>query len=378
MKEKFYEIFGENYEQEFFSPGRVNLIGEHIDYNGGVVLPMGINIGTYGYLRMRSDNNVRIFSLNFQDVGIIEFNLNEIEKKLENSWGNYIKAMIYTFNKHGYKIKTGFDLLINGTIPNSSGLSSSASLEVLLGRIFIDNFKFDITNVELASLAQEAENDYIGVKCGIMDQFIIANAKENSALKINTDTLHFDIVNLNTKDYQIVILNSNKKRGLVDSAYNERRENCESALRKIQKRISIKSLCELNLEQLYTIELSEVEQKRVRHVISENIRVLEAVDALEQGDVRNLGRLFNESHESLRIDYEVSCAELDFIVKSALECGAIGARMTGAGFGGCAVALMKQKDLEKLESIKKVYQQKYGQQLEVLIANSSDCAKKIY
>lgn len=377
MQTKFQQIFESDYQFEYFSPGRVNIIGEHIDYNGGLVLPMAINFGTYGYLKLRSDKTVRLYSENFPEIGIISFDIDILENNPQDDWANYVKAVIYVFKQAGYQIPTGFDLYVNGTIPNGSGLSSSASLEVLVGQILIDNFNFDIDGTQLALLAQKAENDFIGVNCGIMDQFIIANGSERGALLINCDSLEYSVVEFDLKEYQIVVLNSNKKRGLVDSEYNERRQSCERVLAIAQSQFAINELCELELEQLNQLELSPQLFKRAKHAVSENLRVKAAVEALSTGDVQAAGLLLQASHQSLRNDFEVSCEQLDFIVDSLHRHGAIGARMTGAGFGGCVVAIVNQETVDKIAEIATDYYQKFNLNLEHYIVQANNKVGKI-
>ncbi len=377
MNKQFKALFDCDIQQTYFSPGRVNLIGEHIDYNGGMVLPMAISIGTYGYVRMRNDEKVRVYSQNFPETGMIEFSVNQLIKQEKDGWANYVKAVIKTIKELGFEIKTGFDLLINGTIPNSSGLSSSASLEVLIGRILIDNFQLDITDVELALLTQKAENEFIGVNCGIMDQFIIANGTSEGALLIDTASLNSAIVRFDLGAYNLVILNSNKKRGLVESAYNERRQSCEMALKKAQTKYPVNNLCELTMEQLNNLGLNELDYRRVHHVITESIRVDQSIEQLSKGKIKAFGQTLYAGHNSLRDDYEVSCPELDFLVEQCQENDAIGARMTGAGFGGCVIALMDQASVDNLAELQTMYEEKFGLKLEVILAKVSGKTQRI-
>ena len=363
-KKEFKKKFDDDFQYEYFSPGRVNLIGEHIDYNGGNVLPMAIDYGTYGYIKMRDDKIIRAYSKNFDEVGIIKFSLNDLVYEKEHDWVNYIKGVCDVFQKTGYEINNGFDILINGTIPNSSGLSSSASLEVLIGRILIDTNKLNIQDEKLAVLCQRAENEFIGVNCGIMDQFIIACAKENTAMLLNTSTLGYECVNLDFGEYELIVLNSKKKRGLVDSAYNQRRTNCELALEKAKKIYQINDLCELTMDEIKNIDLTEIEKKRVQHVVSEQQRVNESVNLLKSGNIIEFAKLLTKSHISLKDDFEVSCDEVDFLVEKIIEHGAIGARMTGAGFGGCAIALIDKDKINELEEIKKLYKNKFDLDME--------------
>ncbi len=377
MQEQFKEKFGCNFDQEYFSPGRINLIGEHIDYNGGMVFPMAINLGTHGYLKMRNDSKIRLYSLNFEEIGIIEFDINDIQYNENLDWANYVAGVVDVFQKDGHVINNGFDLLVNGTIPNGSGLSSSASLEVLIGKILIDNNKLDIDGTQLALLAQKAENEFIGVNCGIMDQFIIANGTHEGALSINTDSLKYATVRFNLKDNVIVVLNSKKKRGLVDSEYNARRMSCEEVLRTAKRRFDVKYLCELTVEQLNQLELSKEDSKRAKHAIDEQNRVELAMQQLANGDIDGFGQTLYDGHASLRDLFEVSCEELDFIVDGCRQLGAIGSRMTGAGFGGCCIAVMPRQEVGKLEELKIAYKQKFGLDLEYYTVVANDKTQKI-
>lgn len=377
MNIKFEELFDQKMEQEYFSPGRINLIGEHIDYNGGTVFPMSINLGTYGYLNMRNDSKIRLYSLNFEEVGIIEANIDEIAYDERYNWGNYVLGVIDVFQKAGYKITNGFNLLVNGTIPNGSGLSSSASLEVLIGRILIDNFKLDINDVDLALYAQKAENKFMGVNCGIMDQFIIANGTDKGALSINTDSLDYNVVEFDLKDNIIVVLNSNKKRGLVDSEYNQRRQSCENVLKISKEKYDVNNLCDLSVQQLDTLVLDKEDYNRALHAITEQDRVIKSINSLTSGNINDFGSILYEGHSSLKDLFEVSCKELDFIVDSCKELGFIGARMTGAGFGGCCIALINKNETDKLEVLKEQYEKEFELELEYYLVYANDKTKKI-
>lgn len=377
MKEKFLEIFGTEHTQEYFSPGRINLIGEHIDYNGGMVFPMAINLGTHGVLKMRDDKLVRLYSLNFEEVGIIEFNVDCIEYDVKYNWANYVQGVIDVFIKAGYSIDRGFDLVINGTIPNGSGLSSSASLEVLIGKILIDNNSLDVDGTELALLAQKAENEFIGVNCGIMDQFIIANGTGEGALSINTDTLEYATVRFDLGDNVIVVLNSNKKRGLVDSAYNARRTSCENAAAIAKEKLGIDYLCKLTLDQLDSLDLGDEDYKRARHAVEEQIRVEQSMQQLADGKITEFGQTLYDGHESLKTLFEVSCDELDFIVDGCKKLGAVGARMTGAGFGGCCIAVMAKDKVSTLDSLVTDYNQRFGINLEYYTVVANDKTQRV-
>lgn len=377
MNNKFLEIFGVDFDQEYFSPGRINLIGEHIDYNGGMVFPMAINLGTHGYLRMRDDKKVRLYSLNFEGIGIIEFDIDSIKFDEKYDWANYVQGVIDVFMKAGHNVEHGFDLLVNGTIPNGSGLSSSASLEVLIGKILIDNNSLAVDGTELALLAQKAENEFIGVNCGIMDQFIIANGTREGALSINTDSLEYATVRFDLGDNVIVVLNSKKKRGLVDSAYNARRTSCEDVLRVAKEVFDVNYLCEMSVEQLDNLALNEEDYKRARHAIDEQARVELSMQQLADGDISGFGQTLYAGHQSLKELFEVSCDELDFIVDGCKALGAVGARMTGAGFGGCCIGVMHKDEVGKLENLVADYKAKFDLDLEYYEVVANDKTQKV-
>jgi galactokinase len=382
LKEKFSKIFNENYENIFFSPGRVNLIGEHTDYNGGNVFPCALTIGTYGLVTKRNDKKVLVHSLNFENLGVMEFNLDDIVYDKKHDWANYPKGVIKAFENHGFKIPNGLDILFYGNIPNGSGLSSSASIEVLTGVILNDLFNLNIDMVDIVKMCQESENKFIGVNCGIMDQFAIGMGKENCAVLLDCNTLKYSYSKLNMDGYKIVIANTNKKRGLADSKYNERRSECEAALKEIQKVKNVSSLGELTEEEFEEIKnciSDSTKAKRAKHAVYENQRTLKAVKALENNDLVLFGKLMNASHISLKDDYEVTGIELDTLVSLALECdGVVGSRMTGAGFGGCTVSIVKEDCIDNfIESIKTKYTEKIGHEPSFYIVNISDGTRKL-
>ena len=275
LKNNFIELFNKENENVFFSPGRVNLIGEHTDYNGGHVFPCALTIGTYALVRKREDKNVLVSSLNFKELGIIEFSLENMIYDKQHDWANYPKGVIKTFENHGFNIPAGFEILFYGNIPNGSGLSSSASIEVLMAVILNDLFSLNIDMVDIVKMCQEAENKFIGVNCGIMDQFAIGMGKDNCAILLDCNTLKYSYSNINMDGYKIVIANTNKKRGLADSKYNERRSECEAALAEIQKIKNITSLGELTEEEFEQIKncISDpIKIKRAKHAVYENRR----------------------------------------------------------------------------------------------------------
>ena len=371
LLEKFYEVFGREGEEPgvYFAPGRVNLIGEHTDYNGGHVFPCALTIGTYGVARKRNDSKLRFYSLNFEDKGVIESSIINLKPEKDADWTNYPKGIIWAFNERNYTIPYGFDLLLFGNIPNGSGLSSSASVEVLTGFILRDFYKenkvFDaITNEELAIIGQFSENRFNGVNCGIMDQFAIAMGKKDNAIFLDTATLKFEYAPVKLDGMKLVIACSNKKRGLADSKYNERRSECEAALSELQKKKSnLNSLGELTEEEFEELksQISDpIRVKRAKHAVYENQRTVKAVAALKENDIIEFGRLMNQSHESLSKDYEVTGIELDTLVEEAWkQDGVIGSRMTGAGFGGCTVSIVKDEAVDAfIKNVGEAYEKK--------------------
>ncbi|MCI8432664.1 MAG: galactokinase [Lachnospiraceae bacterium] len=363
---KFAEVFGDGTGAEvYFAPGRVNLIGEHTDYNGGHVFPCALTIGTYGVARKREDNKLRFYSMNFEQLGVIESSLEDLVPSREADWTNYPKGVMWAFGEKGMKVPFGMDLLLNGNIPNGSGLSSSASVEVLTGFILRDFFGFEVTNQDLALIGQYAENHFNKVNCGIMDQFAIAMGKKDHAIFLDTADLSYEYAPISLKGAKIVIACSNKKRGLGDSKYNERRAECETSLAELQQVVKVKALGDLDeaaFEKFASIIKSDVRRKRAKHAVYENQRTIRAVEALKANDVAEFGRLMNASHVSLRDDYEVTGIELDTLVEEAWKIdGVIGSRMTGAGFGGCTVSIVKDEAIDSfIEKVGAAYKEKIG------------------
>lgn len=348
---EFGKVFGDtDGVKVFFAPGRVNLIGEHTDYNGGHVFPCALTIGTYAAARVRNDRRLRFYSMNFEQLGVIESSLDGLKPEKEADWTNYPKGVMWAFGERGFEIPQGMDILLNGNIPNGSGLSSSASVEVLTGAILRDFFSFQVSNQDLALIGQFSENKFNGVNCGIMDQFAIAMGKKEHAIFLDTADLSYAYVPVKLQNAKIVITCSNKKRGLGDSKYNERRSECETALAELQKVVDIKSLGELSEEQFEEYKSAIKDETRVRrakHAVYENQRTLKAVKALEANDIAQFGQLMNASHVSLRDDYEVTGIELDTLVEEAWKVpGVIGSRMTGAGFGGCTVSIVEDDAID--------------------------------
>ncbi|MBA5728435.1 galactokinase [Aerococcaceae bacterium INB8] len=383
LEKEFFEIFEETPSNAYISPGRVNLIGEHIDYNGGYVLPAAITYGSYGLIKIRDDNQIRAYSINFPDKGIIDINLSNIQYKKEDDWANFVKGTAkYFMNLTGEKSK-GFDLLIYGNIPNGAGLSSSASIELLIGIILNDINQSKLNRQDLVKIGQLTENKFIGVNSGIMDQFAVGMGQKDKAIFLNTDTLDYSVIDADFGDNLILIMNTNKQRKLSDSKYNQRRAECDKALQIIQEHKRIKNLCELSINDLQLIEQlleDKMLYQRVRHVVTENNRTILAKEALSNGDLIKFGELLDASHESLRNDYDVTGLELDTLVGLARQQpGVLGSRMTGAGMGGCAIALINKEEVNlAIQVITQEYTDIIGYSPEMYIAEIGDGAKKIY
>lgn len=379
---KFKNLFGYEAESKFFAPGRVNLIGEHTDYNGGHVFPCAIHKGTYALVKKRDDKKFRMYSENFENLGIIEFLLDNLVNEKKHKWVNYPKGVVKMFIEAGYKIDSGFDVLFYGNIPNGSGLSSSASIEIVTSIILKDLYHLDIDMVKMVKLSQKAENQFIGVNSGIMDQFAVGMGKKDNAILLDCNTLKYSYAPVILKDEVLVIGNTNKKRGLADSKYNERRAECEEALKDLQKELDIQSLGELSIEEFNKSEKlikNEINRKRAKHAVYENQRTIKAQKELMEGNLKEFGRLMNESHVSLRDDYEVTGIELDTMVEIAWnQEGVIGSRMTGAGFGGCTISIVKKDAVDKfIENVGKEYKEKVGLDADFYVVNISDGAKKL-
>lgn len=375
---KFEEVFGDvEGVNVYFAPGRVNLIGEHTDYNAGHVFPCALTIGTYGAARVRTDRKLRFYSMNFERLGVLEADLDDLKPEKEADWTNYPKGVMWAFGKKGFQIPYGMDLLLNGNIPNGSGLSSSASVEVLTGYILREFFGFDVSNQDLALIGQYSENNFNGVNCGIMDQFAIAMGKKDHAIFLDTADLSYTYAPVKLEGAKLVIACSNKKRGLGDSKYNERRSECEAALAELQKVIDIKGLGDLTEEQFEQNKSAiqdPVRVKRAKHAVYENQRTIHAVEALKANDIEKFGQLMNASHVSLRDDYEVTGIELDTLVEEAWKVeGVIGSRMTGAGFGGCTVSLVKDEAIDTfIDKVGKAYLAKIGYAADFYVVEIGD------
>ena len=387
MKDRLYEGFKKYYgdtkgAELFFSPGRVNLIGEHTDYNGGHVFPCALTMGTYALVRKRSDNKMNFVSLNFNNAEVTTVELPELSYQKKNGWANYLIGVVWTFLGKGYKIDKGFDLAMLGNIPSGAGLSSSASIEVLMGTALKYMYDIDIDMVEIAKIGQTSENQFNGMNCGIMDQFAVAMGKKNNAIFLDTADLSYEYAPVKLKDAKVLITNSHVKHSLVDSAYNDRRNESTAALKALQTKLNISGLGDLTEEEFeenkYLIT-DEVQRKRAKHAVYENQRTIKAVNALKNNDIETFGKLMNASHISLRDDYEVSCPEVDKLVEIAWNIpGVIGSRITGGGFGGCTVSIVKNDAIENFrkEVISK-YKEATGIDAEIYEAEIGDGAGRI-
>lgn len=377
---QFEETFGKGGEiLTFFAPGRVNLIGEHTDYNGGHVFPCALTIGTYGAIRKRADRQMRFYSLNFPQRGILESPLDDITNSRQAGWSNYPKGVVWAMSERGMIPSSGFELLIYGNIPNGSGLSSSASVELLTGVALRGLFGFSVDNQELAKIGQYSENHFNKVNCGIMDQFAIAMGKKDHAIFLDTADLSYTYAPLQLTGARIVIASSNKKRGLGESKYNERRSQCEAALAEICKVRPVPSLGALTPEEFEEVSgviTDPVLRKRAKHAVYENARTVQAVAFLNARDLNAFGRLMNESHISLRDDYEVTGIELDTLAESAWKQeGVIGSRMTGAGFGGCTVSIVREEAVDAfIRNVGADYQKTIGYEADFYVVQIGDGA----
>jgi len=384
LRKDFIELYGDGGDiREYFSPGRVNLIGEHTDYNGGHVFPCALTLGTYGIMRRRDDSMMRFSSANVKKGQVVSVDMSNLKYDKKYSWANYPLGIVWALKDKGIELESGFEMLIWGNIPNGSGLSSSASIEVLMAKMIQDQYGIKSLNMlDLALIGQYSENNFNGCNCGIMDQFAVAMGKKDNAMFLDTSDLSYQYAPIDLKDEKIVIINSKVKHSLVDSAYNERREQCSTALQELQKELDIKTLGDLDID---TFEANkglikdDIVRKRAKHAVYENQRTIEAVKALKRNDVESFGRLMNESHISLRDDYEVSCPEIDVLVEIAWATeGVIGSRITGGGFGGCTVSIVKNDAVDELKRrVEKEYPKKTGLEAEVYIVDIGDGTRRI-
>lgn len=388
MKKKLFDMFAELFGDSegarfYFSPGRVNLIGEHTDYNGGHVFPCALTLGTYGAARKREDNKIHLYSMNLDSFGVVEASLDDLTNKKEYNWANYPLGIVWAFKEKGHTITSGFDMVIWGNIPNGSGLSSSASLEVLTGVILTDLFEIkDLSMTDLALIGQYSENNFNGCNCGIMDQFAVAMGKKDHAIFLDTSDLSYEYAPCLLDGAKIVITNSKVKHSLVDSAYNDRRNECAAALKALQSELDIQALGDLTPEEFEahkSLIKDEIQLQRAKHAVYENQRTIDAVTALKAGDIERFGKLMNQSHISLRDDYDVSCEEIDILVDLAWKIpGVLGSRITGGGFGGCTVSIVKNESIDTfIETIGKTYLEKVGHEAEFYTVDIGDGASRL-
>ena len=388
MKKKLFDMFAELFGDSegarfYFSPGRVNLIGEHTDYNGGHVFPCALTLGTYGAARKREDNKIHLYSMNLDSFGVVEASLDDLTNKKEYNWANYPLGVVWAFKEKGHTITSGFDMVIWGNIPNGSGLSSSASLEVLTGVILTDLFEIkDLSMTDLALIGQYSENNFNGCNCGIMDQFAVAMGKKDHAIFLDTSDLSYEYAPCVLDGAKIVITNSKVKHSLVDSAYNDRRNECAAALKALQSELDIQALGDLTPEEFEahkSLIKDEIQLQRAKHAVYENQRTIDAVTALKAGDIERFGKLMNQSHISLRDDYGVSCEEIDILVDLAWKIpGVLGSRITGGGFGGCTVSIVKDESIDTfIETIGKTYLEKVGHEAEFYTVDIGDSASRL-
>lgn len=382
MQEVFREKFGAAQTHAYFSPGRVNLIGEHTDYNGGHVFPCAISLGTYALVAPRTDGISRLYSMNLPEQGVVQFPMHGAVKSDAYGWANYPVGVVRVMEDAGHRAAHGFDIVLYGTLPNGAGLSSSASIEVLMAVILNDELNLGIDMVELVKFSQKAENEFVGMNCGIMDQFAVGMGKKDCAILLDCNTLSYRYSKLALDGCSIVITNTNKTHSLVTSAYNERRAQCESALKALQKVKPIKALGELTNAEFDAIASAipdPVERRRARHAVYENNRTLEAVKALEANDVKRFGALMNASHVSLRDDYEVTGPELDTLAELAWQQdGVLGSRMTGGGFAGCTVSIVRDAAIPAFEkNVGDAYTAKIGYAPSFYVANIADGARRL-
>jgi galactokinase len=380
LRSKFAEVYGDNYDtRAFFSPGRVNLIGEHTDYNGGYVFPCAVSFGTYAIARRRNDGIMGFASGNFAER--VRSSLENLACKPEDGWANYLKGVVYEFVKAGEKIG-GFEIFIEGDIPNGAGLSSSASIELLMGVALDSLYSLGMDRVEMVKLCQKAENEFVGLNCGIMDQFASGMGKASNAIFLNCATIGYEYVPLELAEHKLVIANTNKKRGLTESKYNVRRAECELALEQLQKALPVSSLGEVSpqeFEKHRHLITDPLALKRATHIVHEDARVIEAVKLLKSGDLSGFGELMHEAHISMRDDFEATGPELDALAEEAWKVpGVKGSRMTGGGFGGCTVSIVEEGAIERFKAeVGKNYTKRTGLIPDFYIADVGDGAKAL-
>ncbi|MHC3982650.1 galactokinase [Weissella cibaria] len=375
LAQSFNKRFGYDPAKLYFSPGRVNLIGEYTDFNGGHVFPAAISVGTYGAIAPRDDNQIRTYSANYPEAGIQTITVTDLALRPYDTWIKYLRGVMTVMAEAGYPVSKGFDLAIVGDMPTASGLSSSASLEILLLNMLQDMMGYQIDKLTIVKLGQAVENDYLGLKTGIMDQFAVAFGEDEQGIFLDTNTMAYEMVPAEFGEYRLLVMTTNKKRELTDSKYNERRAESEEALALLQENVDVETLGDLTVPQ-FEAAAADFEKdhalvmKRARHAVSENQRTIAAKAALQAHDLVQFGELLTASHASLRDDFEVSGIELDTLVETALrQPGVLGARMTGAGFGGSAIALVEKDQVPAVTTaIGDVYTAEIGYQPAFFVA----------
>ncbi|MCY8931930.1 galactokinase [Bacillus atrophaeus] len=383
VKGTFASVFGkQDGLRFFFAPGRVNIIGEHTDYNGGHVFPCALTIGTFAAVSQRKDRLVRMFSENFKETGVKEFKLDDLRYNKDDDWANYPKGVIFEFQQRGYAIPNGFDIAFSGNIPNGAGLSSSASIELLMAVVLQTYFHPELNALHLVKMAQHAENTFIGVNCGIMDQFAIGMGKKGHAMLLNCDTLSYEYSKLDVSGLSLVIANTNKKRSLAGSSYNARRQECQEALRDLKTELEIASLGELSpsdFDSYAHLIQNETNRRRAKHAVYENDRTIRTAEMFKKNKLDEIGSLMKESHLSLKNDYEVTSPELDELAYAAWSHeGVIGSRMTGAGFGGCTISIVKDQAVEGfIEKAGAAYKERTGIKADFYVADIGEGAREL-
>ncbi|MCY9204694.1 galactokinase [Bacillus atrophaeus] len=383
VKGTFASVFGkQDGLRFFFAPGRVNIIGEHTDYNGGHVFPCALTIGTFAAVSQRKDRLVRMFSENFKETGVKEFKLDDLRYNKDDDWANYPKGVIFEFQQRGYAIPNGFDIAFSGNIPNGAGLSSSASIELLMAVVLQTYFHPELNALHLVKMAQHAENTFIGVNCGIMDQFAIGMGKKGHAMLLNCDTLSYEYSKLDVSGLSLVIANTNKKRSLAGSSYNARRQECQEALRDLKTELEIASLGELSpsdFDSYAHLIQNETNRRRAKHAVYENDRTIRTAEMFKKNKLDEIGSLMKESHLSLKNDYEVTSPELDELAYAAWSHeGVIGSRMTGAGFGGCTISIVKDQAVEDfIEKAGAAYKERTGIKADFYVADIGEGAREL-
>ncbi|KIU24935.1 galactokinase [Weissella cibaria] len=375
LAQSFNKRFGYDPAKLYFSPGRVNLIGEYTDFNGGHVFPAAISVGTYGAIAPRDDNQIRTYSANYPEAGIQTITVTDLALRPYDTWIKYLRGVMTVMAEAGYPVSKGFDLAIVGDMPTASGLSSSASLEILLLNMLQDMMGYQIDKLTIVKLGQAVENDYLGLKTGIMDQFAVAFGEDEQGIFLDTNTMAYEMVPAEFGEYRLLVMTTNKKRELTDSKYNERRSESEEALALLQENVDVETLGDLTVPQ-FEAAAADFEKdhalvmKRARHAVSENQRTIAAKAALQAHDLVQFGELLTASHASLRDDFEVSGIELDTLVETALrQPGVLGARMTGAGFGGSAIALVEKDQVPAVTTaVGDVYTAEIGYQPAFFVA----------